>query len=126
MADTSRFCLQAAAILGAVGVAAGAFGAHALGGRVSPERLAVFETGVHYLLFHVPALLGVGLLARTRPGRWLEAAGQAFFWGIVVFAGSLFALVLLDLPWLGAVTPLGGLMLIAGWLALAIGVGRVD
>ena len=118
------FALRAAAILGAIGVAAGAFGAHALRDSLSEARLATFETAVRYLLLHVPALLAVGLLARDRGSKWLDFAGMGFLVGIAVFSGSLFALVLLERPILGAVTPFGGVLLIASWVSLAVAVGR--
>jgi len=118
--------LRTAAILGAIAVAAGAFGAHGLDGRVPPHRIDTFETGVRLMMWHVPALLLVALLRERFDGRALQAAAPLFLAGVVVFSGSLFALVLLDLPWLGAVTPIGGVCLIAGWISLAVGVGRTD
>jgi uncharacterized membrane protein YgdD (TMEM256/DUF423 family) len=100
--------LLAASLLGALGVALGAFGAHGLRARVSVERLAVL------------ALLGVAIWWRLAPGTpGLMLAGWGFTLGILIFSGSLYALVLSDLRWLGAITPLGGLLLIAGWLGLA-------
>jgi uncharacterized membrane protein YgdD (TMEM256/DUF423 family) len=118
------FALRAAAILGAIGVAAGAFGAHALRDSLSEARLATFETAVRYLLLHVPALLAVGFLARDQESKWLDCAGMGFLFGIVLFSGSLFALVLLERPILGAVTPFGGVLLIASWLSLGVAAGR--
>lgn len=112
--------LLSAAVLGAVGVALGAFGAHGLRARVTPERLAVWQTATEYHLLHVLALLGVALWLRVAPGTpGLAIAAWSFIFGILVFSGSLYALVLSDLRWLGAITPLGGLLFIAGWLALA-------
>ncbi len=112
------------AVSGALAVAAGAFGAHALADAVSPERLATFRTGASYHLVHALATCLAALVAAHVPGRAVRAGGWLFVAGTVVFAGSLYALVLLDLPVLGAVTPLGGAAFIAGWLALAWGVGR--
>ncbi len=105
--------LHLAAALGALAVAAGAFGAHALSGRVPAPRLATFETAARYQLVHAAVLLALALAPTPRPltQRLLTA-------GVCVFSGSLYLLVLLDLPWLGAVTPLGGALLIAGWLSL--------
>ena len=102
-----------------IGVAFGAFGAHGLRGRLSPENLNVFETGVRYQMYHAFALFVVAI-ALTRFGGWsVRAAGWLFTVGIVVFSGSLYALALTGVRALGAVTPLGGVAFIAGWLALA-------
>jgi uncharacterized membrane protein YgdD (TMEM256/DUF423 family) len=88
---------------------------------VPPERLATWTTGEHYGLAHALALVAAGLLLERAPGRLVRAAGWLFLAGIVLFSGSLYALVLLDLPALGAVTPFGGLAFIAGWLCLGAG-----
>ena len=101
----------------AVGVMAGAFGAHGLKSRVTPEALGVFEVGVRYQLVHALALVAAGLLARS--GADTRLASQLFLWGTVLFSGSLYALALGGPKLLGPVTPLGGLLLIAGWIALA-------
>lgn len=110
-----------------LGVAAGAFGAHALKTRVTPELLLVFETGVRYQLIHAIALLAVGLAAVHRPsGSWAIPVGL-FTAGTVLFSGSLYALALSGVRWLGAVTPLGGVCFLAGWLAviwIVLRVGR--
>jgi uncharacterized membrane protein YgdD (TMEM256/DUF423 family) len=100
-------------VLGFLGVAAGAFGAHALRGSLSADRLEIFETAVRYQLIHALALLMAGSLGASR-------AGWAFFLGIVVFSGSLYLLVLMDRRWLGAVTPIGGVLFLAGWVLLAL------
>jgi uncharacterized membrane protein YgdD (TMEM256/DUF423 family) len=106
------------AILGLLAVALGAFGAHALEGRLTAEELATFETAVRYQMYHALALVAVaGLMKRRSPGT--ELAGGAFLVGILLFSGSLYLLVLTGESWLGAVTPLGGLAYLAGWLALA-------
>lgn len=109
-------------------MAAGAFGAHALRGLVTPERLATFETGARYALTHALALTALGLFLVARPDYAPALRAVAGLWisGIVLFAGSLWALVLLDLPVLGAVTPLGGVAMIAGWGLLAWRIGRAD
>jgi uncharacterized membrane protein YgdD (TMEM256/DUF423 family) len=111
----------AGAVLGGAGVALGAFGAHGLKARVSPEMLAVFETGVRYHLVHALALLAAGWAAERWPGPWTAASGWLFLAGIAIFSGSLYALVLSGQRWLGAITPLGGVAFIAGWVALAVG-----
>jgi uncharacterized membrane protein YgdD (TMEM256/DUF423 family) len=108
------------AALGFLGVAAGAFAAHGLKSRLSPEMLAVFETGARYLMYHALAVVLTGVLAARRPGRALPAAGWSFVLGCALFSGSLFALALTGAKWLGAVTPFGGAAFLAGWLLLAV------
>jgi uncharacterized membrane protein YgdD (TMEM256/DUF423 family) len=105
-------------IAGALGVALGAFGAHGLRGHLTPEMLAVFETGVRYHLYHTLAILLVAALAGRVEGRWLPAAGWCFAAGIVLFSGSLYALSVTGMSALGAVTPLGGVAFILGWACL--------
>ena len=112
---TPRAMLLGAGVSGALAVAVGAFGAHALAETVTPERLATWRTGSQYHLAHALAMGLVAALARWNTG-W---AGALFLAGTVLFCGSLYALVLLDLPVLGAVAPLGGGAFIAGWLRLA-------
>lgn len=101
-----------------IGVAAGAFGAHALKARVDPDMLLVYETAVRYQLIHAIALLAVGLAATLRPGRRWSIPTALFAAGTVLFSGSLYALTLSGIRWLGAVTPLGGLCFLLGWLAV--------
>jgi uncharacterized membrane protein YgdD (TMEM256/DUF423 family) len=108
------------AIAAALGVTLGAFGAHGLRGRIAPDLLAIYETGVRYHLVHALGLLAVGWAADRWPGPWATLAGWLFLAGILVFCGSLYLLALTGLRWLGAITPLGGLAFIAGWLALAL------
>jgi len=107
------------AVLGAIGVAAGAFGAHAMRTRVAPEMLVVFETGVRYHLVHVLALLAAGWAAARWPSPAVTAAGWLFVAGILLFSGSLYALALTGVRALGLVTPVGGGAFILGWIALA-------
>ncbi len=108
--------------MGAFGVAAGAFGAHALKEQVSPERLTVWETGARYHLIHAVVLLFLALLPEQK-SPFPKATFWLFFAGILIFSGSLYGLVLLDLPKLGMVTPVGGLCLILGWGSLARSAG---
>ena len=108
------------AVLGAIGVGLGAFGAHGLKSRVGPDMLAVWETAAKYHLIHALALLATAWACERWPGTWTSAAGWLFAAGIVLFSGSLYAMVLTGVRALGAITPLGGLAFIAGWLALAI------
>ena len=109
------------AVLALLGVAAGAFGAHALDGVVTPRRLATWHTAADYQLWHALALIGAGLLAERTGLRALRVAAVAFLFGIVVFSGSLYLLVAIDVAALGAVTPLGGVAFMIGWIAAAIG-----
>ena len=105
------------AALAAVGVALGAFGAHGLKSRVSPEMVTVWETGVRYHLVHALGLLAVAWAVERWPAAGV--AGWLFVAGTAVFSGSLYLLALSGQRWLGAITPLGGLAFIAGWLVLA-------
>lgn len=111
-----------AAILGAIGVGLGAFGAHALKAQLSPEMLAVFETGAKYQMYHVMALVVVGLLATRIDSLAMKIAASGFFLGILLFSGSLYALALTGNRALGMITPIGGVFFIVGWLALAAAV----
>jgi uncharacterized membrane protein YgdD (TMEM256/DUF423 family) len=117
--NTARLFLALGFVFAAIGVAAGAFGAHALSGRVTPERAITFETGVRYQMYHAFGLMIVGFLAANWPSWQAAAGGWAFIAGILIFSGSLYVLVLTDTPWLGAITPIGGVAFIAGWGLLA-------
>src|SRR5690349_24356696 len=108
------------ALAGFLAVAFGAFGAHALRARLSPEMLAVFETGVRYQMYHALALLLVAAAAARFGGWMVTAAGWLFTVGIVLFSGSLYALALTGVTTLGAITPIGGLAFLIGWALLAI------
>ena len=112
-----------ACLAGFTGVALGAFAAHGLKSRLTPEMLGVFETGVRYQMYHALALLAVAWMASRWPGPAVSMAGWLFVAGIVVFSGSLYLLVLTGQRWLGAVTPLGGLCFVGGWVLLAWAVG---
>jgi uncharacterized membrane protein YgdD (TMEM256/DUF423 family) len=115
--DRLFFALGALAAF--IGVALGAFAAHGLKSRLDPAMLATFETGVRYQMYHALALLGVAWACTRWPGAWVNASGWFFVVGIVVFSGTLYALALTGVRWLGAITPLGGLAFLAGWLCLA-------
>jgi uncharacterized membrane protein YgdD (TMEM256/DUF423 family) len=108
------------AAFGFLGVAAGAFGAHALRDTLPPDRLQVFETGARYQLIHALALIAVALALDRAASGAATAAGWLFVLGQVIFAGSLYALALSGVRVWGAVTPLGGLCYLAGWVLLAI------
>jgi uncharacterized membrane protein YgdD (TMEM256/DUF423 family) len=119
MREMERTFILISALAGFIGVALGAFGAHGLRGRLTPEMLAVFETGVRYQLVHAVALLAVAGLMDRLGGRLITAAGWLFLSGMVLFSGSLYLLALTGITILGAITPLGGLALLAGWACLA-------
>jgi len=113
--------LLVGALAGFLGVAAGAFGAHGLRSRLSPDMLAVFETAVRYQMYHVFALLmTAAVMVRAGDARLLTLAGWSFITGMVLFSGSLYALALTGISSLGAITPLGGLAFLVGWACLAI------
>ena len=122
------FYLKIAALLGALAVALGAFGAHALKKILSEKYLAIFETAVRYQFYHVFALVAVGFLLKEFPNSYLLWSGRLFCYGILIFSGSLYLMTLLEaigqqgFKWLGAITPIGGICLIAGWILMAIGI----
>lgn len=110
------------AISGATSVILGAFGAHGLKGKISESLLSTFQTGVYYQLFHTIVLFGLGILLLRLQAEsmtlWYGAAGT-WMVGIILFSGSLYALALGAPSWVGPITPIGGLLLIIGWLCLA-------
>jgi uncharacterized membrane protein YgdD (TMEM256/DUF423 family) len=114
----AQLWLALGALYGLLGVASGAFGAHALKGRLAADAVAVYRTAVEYQFWHALALLAVGMLALQRPATALHVAGAAFALGTLLFSGSLYALALTGMRALGAITPLGGVLLLCGWGAL--------
>ena len=120
--------LRTASLLGALAVALGAFGAHALKGRISDQAVNTFETGVRYQFYHVLALVMLAILYKEFKNRWLVFSGNLFVAGILLFSGSLYALTFLQLAagssftWIGVITPFGGLAFIGGWFCLLMGV----
>jgi uncharacterized membrane protein YgdD (TMEM256/DUF423 family) len=123
------------AVLGALGVALGAFGAHVLDGILADlgyvgedavRRIANHEIAVRYQMWHALAIVLVGMLLIGRAAPWWQAAGWAFLFGVLIFSGLLYALVLTGPTWrwLGMVVPIGGVSLTAGWVLLAIGAWR--
>lgn len=118
---TARRAAALGAVFGALGVAFGAFGAHALKGRLDPADLATFETAVRYQLYHALALLGVSAWIDRSPRVELRLAAWLMGLGTLIFSGSLYLLIATGQRWLGAVTPLGGVALIAGWAAVVLG-----
>jgi|SRR5882724_1223130 len=107
-----------------IGVALGAFAAHGLKARLAADMLALFETGVRYQMYHALGLLAVGWACTRWPGWAPTSSGWLFVAGTLLFSGSLYGLALTGERWLGAITPLGGLAFLAGWLCLAWGVYR--
>ncbi len=117
----TRIFLLVAAALGFLGVVGGAFGAHALKRNLDAELLGVFETGIRYQMYHVFALALAGWALQKYPVADFRRAGWFFMAGVALFSGSLYIMALTGLRWLGAVTPLGGLAFLVGWLSLFIG-----
>jgi uncharacterized membrane protein YgdD (TMEM256/DUF423 family) len=115
-----RLFIIMGALSGAIGVAAGAFGAHALRARVEPRLLEVFETGARYQMYHALAMLAAAWMVSRFPGALMNASGWLFMAGTVLFSGSLYAMALTGVRALGAITPLGGVCFIAGWACIAL------
>ena len=115
-----RTFLLMGSVFGFLGVALGAFGAHALKSRLSPDMLAVFETGIRYQMYHAFAILiAAAAIGHIGNARLLVIAGWFFSAGILLFSGSLYVLALTGIGMLGAITPIGGLLFLAGWACLA-------
>mgnify|MGYP002631029384 CR=1 FL=1 len=119
-----RLFIIIGALSGAIGVAAGAFGAHALRARVEPRLLEVFETGARYQMYHAIAMLAAAWIVTRFPGSLANASGWLFLAGTVLFSGSLYAMALTGVRALGAITPIGGVCFIAGWACLALAAMR--
>jgi uncharacterized membrane protein YgdD (TMEM256/DUF423 family) len=120
IAAMDKTFLLIGAIAGFLAVGLGAFGAHALRARLSPEMLAVFETGVRYHMYHALAIIATALVMSRMSGFLVVWAGWLFIAGIVLFSGSLYLLAFTGVTVLGAITPLGGLAFLAGWACLAL------
>lgn len=112
------------AISAAISVAAGAFGAHALREKVEPRLLEVFETAARYQMYHALALFAVAWAASRAPGSLVSASGWLFVAGTVLFSGSLYAMTFTGIRGLGAITPLGGVCFLAGWICLLVAAAR--
>ena len=123
-----KTALTTAAIFGAIAVILGAFGAHALKAKLTPELLSTFETGVKYQFYHAFALIAVAILYAYFPNAWMSRAASFFIAGIICFSGSIYALVALKaggsvgLKGIGIITPIGGLFFIIGWISMIISV----
>ena len=119
---TTRGCWTAGGLFAFLAVGIGAFGAHVLQHRLSPEMLNVFEIGARYQMYHALALLAVGWAVGQWPNRYVAGSGWLFIGGIAFFSGSLYLLALSGATWWGAVAPFGGAAFLAGWLSLVWGV----
>ena len=119
LTSAQQWLLFSAALLGFFGVAAGAFGAHALKQKLSTEMFSIFEVGVRYQMYHVLVILFVCWVITVTSGALALWAGWLFVVGTVIFSGSVYLLVLTSVKTWGAVTPIGGVILLAGWLCLA-------
>lgn len=117
--EETNWWLFFGATLSGLAVLLGAFGAHGLEGRVTPERLETFEIGVRYQMYHGLALLLLALLKTSIDHSLMKYVGIGFIVGVVIFSGSLYLLVTTDTPWLGAITPIGGVAMVASWILLA-------
>lgn len=120
----ARHFIGIGALSAFLAVAAGAFGAHALRDLVSADRLAIWETGARYQMYHALGLMVVAYVSAQKDAGPARLAGWLFVAGTVLFSGSLYLLTLTGITWLGAITPLGGVAFLAGWLALAWSVYR--
>ncbi len=117
--DTRKIFSFAGAFSGLIAVSAGAFASHALRRTLPPDLVSVFETGVRYQMYHAFALLILGFASGQNPRGAYRYSGWMFVAGTLLFSGSLYLLALTGKPWLGAVTPLGGLAFLVGWFSLA-------
>ena len=123
-----RVYLKIGALIGAISVLLGAFAAHQLKQYLAPDVLATFQTGVTYQFYHALALLVTGVLLKRYPNDWIIWAGRLFVVGIILFSGSLYLLAMLKsikdigLGGFGLITPVGGLLLVAGWISLMVGI----
>lgn len=125
---TARILLALGAFSGALAVAAGAFGAHALRARLDARMLEVFETAARYQMYHALALFAVAFVALRAPSATtaVQVSGWGFVLGTLLFSGSLYAMALTGIRGLGAITPLGGVCFIAGWVALGLAALKLE
>ena len=117
----SQIFLIVAAILGGTGVMLGAFASHGLKSKLSESLLSAFETGVTYQFYHALALFVLALWLKQSQSVWFVASGYLWLAGVGLFSGSLYALALTGVKWFGPITPIGGLLFIAGWVSLLVG-----
>ena len=123
----TRIFLAIASLLAGTSVILGAFASHGLKGKLSESALAIWETGTKYQMYHALALILIAILLERSPNFLpLIIAGYAFIAGIAIFSGSLYVLSLSGIKWLGAITPLGGVAFIAGWISLAVTAWKIQ
>lgn len=120
----SKMILMIAALLMALAVGIGAFGAHGLKSHLSEEMMQIYKTGVEYHFYHALGLLLIGVLSLYISSGWLNWSAFMLTAGIILFSGSLYVMAITGIKWLGAITPLGGLSFIAGWILLLIAVWK--
>jgi uncharacterized membrane protein YgdD (TMEM256/DUF423 family) len=126
MPQTAKVFLILGGINAALVVLLGAFGAHGLKARMTAEMLVVYQTGIHYHLFHALGLLAVGLLAtQISHSAYLTWSGWLMLLGIILFSGSLYLLSVSGLRWMGVVTPFGGMSLIAAWVLFVVAIVKL-
>jgi len=116
--------LLSGAIFMALGVLLGAFGAHALKNSLSPEMLAVYKTGVEYQFYHALGLLLIGLIGFRLNSKWIQVSAILLIVGIILFSGSLYILSISGIKIIGAITPIGGISFVSGWICLIIGIQK--
>jgi len=119
-----RNILLSGAIFMALGVLLGAFGAHALKNSLSPEMLAVYKTGVEYQFYHALGLLLIGLIGFRLNSKWIQVSAILLIVGIILFSGSLYILSISGIKIIGAITPIGGISFVSGWICLIIGIQK--
>lgn len=120
----NRKILLSGAVFMTLGVLLGAFGAHALKSQLSPEMLLVYKTGVEYQFYHALGLLLIGIIGFHNESKWIGRSAVLIGIGIVLFSGSLYFLSLSGIKVFGAITPIGGLSFVAGWICLAVAVWK--
>ncbi len=126
MNTISKKFLIIACLLMAIAVSLGAFGAHGLKKIITSDMLSVYQTGVQYQFYHALGLLGVAFIAHVNSSKLVNMAGNLMFTGVMIFSGSLYLLVILNIKWLGAITPIGGVLMVVSWILLAWSVFRSD
>jgi uncharacterized membrane protein YgdD (TMEM256/DUF423 family) len=121
---TSRTFIIIGAISGFLSISFGAFGAHAIKQWMSPDLMAIYQTAVSYQVYHSLGLILIALVYQQQQNRLIKTAGWLMLAGIIIFSGSLYTLSLTDTRWLGAITPIGGTLLLSAWLLLALGASK--